>query len=105
MDILLLTLFFVDRERPVRLHTPSTPTSTYMPIKLPKVLARRKSSGNLLDAVETPPTQPSFRVLSRGEVESNHAQDRAFEVTRKSGRWTTGPPVLGNDEGQASGDW
>ncbi|KAJ5612677.1 hypothetical protein N7510_005871 [Penicillium lagena] len=35
-----------------------------MPIKLPKLSARRKSSGNILDEVESAP-QPSFRVFER----------------------------------------
>lgn len=35
-----------------------------MPIKLPKGFTRRKSSGNALEEVETPP-EPSFRVLER----------------------------------------
>ena len=35
-----------------------------MPIKLPKSLARRKSSGNALEELENPP-QPSFRVFER----------------------------------------
>jgi len=37
-----------------------------MPIKLPKGFARRKSSGNILEIIETqPPAQSSFRVLDR----------------------------------------
>lgn len=35
-----------------------------MPIKIPKGFARRKSSGNALEEVETP-REPSFRVFER----------------------------------------
>ncbi|KAI4260345.1 MAG: hypothetical protein LQ352_000318 [Teloschistes flavicans] len=36
-----------------------------MPIKLPKPFPRRKSSGNALDELTNPPTEPSFRVFNR----------------------------------------
>ena len=36
-----------------------------MPIKLPKGFQRRKSSGNVLDEVQNPPGQSSFRVFER----------------------------------------
>lgn len=36
-----------------------------MPIKLPKSFARRRSSGNVLEDIEDPPQQSSFRVIER----------------------------------------
>ncbi|KAI4197817.1 MAG: hypothetical protein LQ350_005662 [Teloschistes chrysophthalmus] len=36
-----------------------------MPIKLPKAFPRRKSSGNALEELTNPPTEPSFRVFNR----------------------------------------
>ncbi|KAL8695454.1 MAG: hypothetical protein Q9218_000032 [Villophora microphyllina] len=36
-----------------------------MPIKLPKAFPRRKSSGNALEELTNPPTEPSFRVFDR----------------------------------------
>ncbi|KAL8642711.1 MAG: hypothetical protein Q9228_000641 [Teloschistes exilis] len=36
-----------------------------MPIKLPKPFPRRKSSGNALEELTNPPTEPSFRVFNR----------------------------------------
>lgn len=38
--------------------------NVFMPIKLPKSLGRRKSSGNALEELQNPP-EPSFRVFER----------------------------------------
>ena len=51
-----------------------------MPIKLPKSLARRKSSGNALEELENPP-QPSFRVFERP---SNKSFDGGSSLKRMS---------------------
>ena len=52
-----------------------------MPIKLPKSLARRKSSGNALDELENPPEQQSFRVFERP---SNKSFDGGNSLKRMS---------------------
>ena len=51
-----------------------------MPIKLGKVIPRRKSSGNALEDF-APPTESSFRVLERPQV---HSFDGGNSVQRRS---------------------
>lgn len=48
-----------------------------MPIKLPKGFTRRKSSGNVLDEVESPP-QSSFRVFERSSGDRKSVNDASL---------------------------
>lgn len=68
-----------------------------MPLKLPKALIRRRSSGNILDNVEEPPVEHSFRVLDRHEVE-DHAFSGGLDLKKKNARWALGSPVYDKDD-------
>lgn len=63
-----------------------------MPIKLPKGFTRRKSSGNVLDEVESPP-QPSFRVFERSSGDRKSVNDASLLSLR-----VTEPPQSSTED-------
>lgn len=67
-----------------------------MPIKLPKGFTRRKSSGNALEEVETPP-QPSFRVFERPSVDKKSMSDGNLLSKRLSSGHPLDSPTDEND--------
>ncbi|KAK1138384.1 hypothetical protein N8T08_002648 [Aspergillus melleus] len=67
-----------------------------MPIKLPKGFTRRKSSGNALEEVETPP-QPSFRIFERPSVDKKSMSDGNLLSKRLSSGHPLDSPTDEND--------
>ncbi|KAJ5577852.1 uncharacterized protein N7459_006816 [Penicillium hispanicum] len=62
-----------------------------MPIKLPKSFARRKSSGNILDEVDSN-TQPSFRVFERPGA--NRSMTDSASLTKRMSEGNLVPSML-----------
>ena len=64
-----------------------------MPIKLPKGLNRRRSSGNALEELPNPP-EPSFRVFERPEG------TKSFDGGKNNNRTSQGRPMSAGHFGE-----